>query len=101
LTPGGRLVVVDFFSKEEIPPVRFYLDHVLPLIGRLVSHSRSAYTYLRESKKGFWTPEELTQHLLAAGFREVMTKPDDGHRPLRRRRQTIRHLLTAHGSHLM
>jgi demethylmenaquinone methyltransferase/2-methoxy-6-polyprenyl-1,4-benzoquinol methylase len=75
LTPGGRLVVVDFFSKEEIPPVRFYLDHVLPLIGRLVSHSRSAYTYLRESKKGFWTPEELTQHLLAAGFREVMTKP--------------------------
>jgi demethylmenaquinone methyltransferase/2-methoxy-6-polyprenyl-1,4-benzoquinol methylase len=75
LAPGGRLVVVDFFSKDEILPVRFYLDHVLPLIGRVVSRSRSAYTYLRESKKGFWTPEELTHRLLATGFREVMTKP--------------------------
>jgi demethylmenaquinone methyltransferase/2-methoxy-6-polyprenyl-1,4-benzoquinol methylase len=75
LAPGGRLVVVDFFSKDEAFPVRFYLDHLLPLIGRVVSRSRSAYAYLRESKKGFWTPDELTQHLLAAGFREVMTKP--------------------------
>jgi demethylmenaquinone methyltransferase/2-methoxy-6-polyprenyl-1,4-benzoquinol methylase len=75
LAPGGRLVVVDFFRKEELPPIRLYLDLVIPLLGRIISRSRSAYTYLRESRKEFWTPDELAQRLLATGFREVITKP--------------------------
>lgn len=75
LAPGGRLVILDFFQKQEAAPVRFYLDRVLPVIGRVVSGSRSAYTYLRESKKQFWSPEEMAHRLLEAGFREVISKP--------------------------
>lgn len=75
LAPGGRLVVVDFFRREEAAPVRFYLDRILPIIGRLVSGSRSAYSYLRESKKAFWSPEEIAHRFLETGFRDVITRP--------------------------
>ncbi len=75
LAPGGRLVVVDFFHREEAPPVRFYLDRVLPLVGRIVSGSRSAYTYLRESKKTFWSPDDVAHRFLDIGLRDVITKP--------------------------
>ncbi len=75
LAPGGRLVVVDFFRREEAAPLRLYLDRVLPLLGRMISGSRAAYSYLRESKKGFWTPDETAHQLLDGGFRDVITKP--------------------------
>lgn len=75
LAPGGRLVIVDFFRREEAAPLRLYLDRVLPLLGRMISGSRAAYSYLRESKKGFWTPDETAHHLLDGGFRDVITKP--------------------------
>ncbi len=75
LAPGGRLVVVDFFRREDAAPLRLYLDHMLPLVGRIVSGSGAAYAYLRESKRGFWTPEEAARQFLDRGFREVLTKP--------------------------
>jgi|SRR5690554_4627947 len=71
LRPGGRLVVLEFPP----PPqgiwgalVRFYFRRVLPVIGGLVSGSRSAYTYLPTSVEGFMAPRALTGSMLQAGF---------------------------------
>ncbi|MEZ5065768.1 MAG: bifunctional demethylmenaquinone methyltransferase/2-methoxy-6-polyprenyl-1,4-benzoquinol methylase UbiE [bacterium] len=72
LAPGGRLVVVDFFRKRENPMMRLYLDQALPRIGRWISRSPSAYHYLRESKKGFLSPDEFVSLLHSVGFQPVV-----------------------------
>ena len=52
LRPGARFVILEF-STPRLPLVRaaylFYFHRILPLIGRLVSGHRTAYTYLPRS----------------------------------------------------
>lgn len=74
LAPGGKLVVLEF----TIPPnpllralYLLYFNRVLPVVGRIVSGHRWAYTYLPESVKGFPGPEALERRVSAAGFRET------------------------------
>jgi demethylmenaquinone methyltransferase/2-methoxy-6-polyprenyl-1,4-benzoquinol methylase len=55
LTPGGRLLVLDF-SMPRPPlrgPYRFYLHHVLPVIAGIVTREKSAYRYLGDSIEKF------------------------------------------------
>ena len=74
LAPGGRLVVLEFFKKKENPFVGFYLDHVLPRVGRWISRSPSAYSYLRRTKKGFLSPDEFVALLRSLGFQPVVVE---------------------------
>jgi demethylmenaquinone methyltransferase/2-methoxy-6-polyprenyl-1,4-benzoquinol methylase len=74
LAPGGRLVVVDFFQRDESALVRLYMEEVLPRVGRIVSGSASAYRYLRESKKTFLSPDDFAAALDAAGFSPVVLR---------------------------
>ncbi len=71
LTPGGRLVILDF-SVPTVWPVRslywFYFAQVLPRIGRLVSKHTTAYRYLPASVSAFPAPEELLSGLERTGF---------------------------------
>jgi demethylmenaquinone methyltransferase / 2-methoxy-6-polyprenyl-1,4-benzoquinol methylase len=71
LRPGGRLVILEF-ATPRFAPLRaaylFYFRRVLPLIGRLVSKHRDAYSYLPESVLAFPDPEALVQRLERAGF---------------------------------
>ena len=71
LTKGGRLCILEFPP----PPkggigvlYRFYFTRILPLIGGLVSGSRSAYQYLPESVERFPNPTTLAQMMTKAGF---------------------------------
>ena len=48
-----------------------YAHVVMPLIGRLVSHDNSAYTYLPASMEAFPQAEEMESILHRAGFAEV------------------------------
>jgi demethylmenaquinone methyltransferase/2-methoxy-6-polyprenyl-1,4-benzoquinol methylase len=67
---------------ELTPPPRFpmkqlfwvYAHVVMPLIGRLVSHDNSAYTYLPASMEAFPQPEQMEGILKRAGFEEVQWK---------------------------
>jgi demethylmenaquinone methyltransferase/2-methoxy-6-polyprenyl-1,4-benzoquinol methylase len=74
LLPGGRLVVLEFFRRKESRLLRFYLDHVLPRIGRWISGSPSAYSYLRQSTKGFLSPDEFVSLLHSVGYSPVVAK---------------------------
>jgi len=72
--PGVRFVIFEF-STPPLAIVRafyhLYFDHVLPLVGRLVSGHGSAYTYLPMSVSHFPTEETLASHMRRAGFTTV------------------------------
>lgn len=74
LAPGGRLVVLEF-AVPSVAPLRalylFYFRRLLPLIGRLLSDSSSAYDYLPSSVLGFPQRQAFLDRLGAAGFAEL------------------------------
>jgi demethylmenaquinone methyltransferase/2-methoxy-6-polyprenyl-1,4-benzoquinol methylase len=78
LTTGGRLAILEF-SMPQTPVIshvyRWYFRHVLPRIGRLVSHHEEAYTYLPESVGVWATPETFANVLRDSGFSDVRATP--------------------------
>ena len=74
LRPGGMVAILEF-----IPPERgllqnvykFYLNRLLPLVGRIFSNHTFAYSYLAESINNFPTAEAFCRQMQAAGFRQV------------------------------
>jgi ubiquinone/menaquinone biosynthesis methyltransferase len=74
VTAGGRLVVLEFFrnpSRLRNAPMQLYFQHVLPAVGRLVSHDRDAYSYLPRSVGRFATQREFAAMLADAGWTDV------------------------------
>ncbi|MGF1504969.1 MAG: bifunctional demethylmenaquinone methyltransferase/2-methoxy-6-polyprenyl-1,4-benzoquinol methylase UbiE [Chloroflexi bacterium] len=77
LKPGGYVVCLDTTPPAENPLKPFilmYFKHVIPLMGRLITGSADAYTYLPESTKGFKTADELSAIMRAVGFTGVRYK---------------------------
>lgn len=78
LKPGGQLAILEF-SYPTNPIIRWgydlFFSNILPLIGRMISKDKSAYTYLNESVKNFMWGEEMCRHIEAAGFTDVKFKP--------------------------
>jgi demethylmenaquinone methyltransferase / 2-methoxy-6-polyprenyl-1,4-benzoquinol methylase len=74
LTPGGKLVILEF-STPRVAVLKslylFYFRRVLPIVGRLVSGHHTAYTYLPRSVANFPVEEELADHMTSAGFARV------------------------------
>lgn len=71
LKQGGQLTILEF-SYPSNPIVRtlynIYFSYILPLIGRIVSHDKTAYTYLNRSVKNFIWGEAFIHHLHDIGF---------------------------------
>jgi demethylmenaquinone methyltransferase / 2-methoxy-6-polyprenyl-1,4-benzoquinol methylase len=78
LKDGSPLMVLEF-SKPTIFPVKqfywFYSKAFLPLIGRIISKDKSAYTYLPESIADFPYGNTLTTILNNCGFENCWYKP--------------------------
>lgn len=71
LVPGGRACILEFGSgKQRIwgGMYNLYLNHVLPGIGRCISHDKSAYTYLADTIRNFPVAEALEEEMREAGF---------------------------------
>lgn len=74
LRPGGRFVIVEssqpknrFIRKLD----HFYLRACVYPFGCWLSGNRNAYNYLTLSATRYYSPEELQEMLLKAGFRQV------------------------------
>ena len=71
LKPSGQLNIIEFFKDGvTFPPVEWYLDILVPLIGNIIS-STKAYSYLRRSSREFCTRGEFEELLESIGFRDV------------------------------
>ncbi len=78
LTPGGRILVLEF-SLPANPQLKaahlFYLRHFLPKIGGWISKSQDAYRYLNETIETFPYGENFCTLLKDAGFKNVQANP--------------------------
>jgi demethylmenaquinone methyltransferase/2-methoxy-6-polyprenyl-1,4-benzoquinol methylase len=77
LRPGGEFGILEF-SEPRGPLGKIYnvyFKSVLPRIGRLISGSSGAYSYLPASVQRFPEPQELLVRMRAVGFREASWTP--------------------------
>lgn len=78
LTPGGKLVILEFTRMEHRllgPFFRFYFHYVLPILGGIISGSFGAYRYLPSSVDDFPDPVHLGREMHEAGFADVRYRP--------------------------
>jgi len=78
LKTTGTFVVLETAVPTKTPfkqGYQFHCKYVLPIIGRLFSKDRSAYTYLSESAAVFPHGENFNNILRKIGFIEVENKP--------------------------
>lgn len=77
LKPNGELIVLEF-SKPKYPFISFfynlYLNHILPLIGRLFSKHIYAYTYLPTTINEFVYGKNFIEKLKGVGFQKTSYK---------------------------
>jgi demethylmenaquinone methyltransferase/2-methoxy-6-polyprenyl-1,4-benzoquinol methylase len=74
LKPGGRFCILEFGTGRRRlwgGLYNFYLNRVLPTLGRLVSGDRLAYRYLAETIREFPDERRLAHELLDAGYARV------------------------------
>ena len=78
MIPGGRFVILETSVPTHFPFKQGYYMYtrgILPVIGRLFSKDRVAYTYLSKSASVFPFGEKLNNILRKIGFIEVENKP--------------------------
>ncbi|WP_424494928.1 bifunctional demethylmenaquinone methyltransferase/2-methoxy-6-polyprenyl-1,4-benzoquinol methylase UbiE [Salinimicrobium sp. GXAS 041] len=78
LKPGGVFVILETSVPTKFPykqGYNFYTKNLLPLIGKLFSKDKDAYSYLSESAAAFPHGEKLNNILRKIGFTNVENKP--------------------------
>lgn len=78
LKPGGMLAVLEFSKPHTFPMkqlVNFYYRFILPLVGRMVSSDKRAYTYLPESIQAFPEGQRFLDVMKKTGFSDVSWQP--------------------------
>lgn len=74
LRPGGHLVILELSTPQRFPMKQLYKVNsrlFIPTLGRLISHNKSAYTYLPQSIQAFPQGEVMVEVIRKAGFSEV------------------------------
>ena len=72
LSPGGVLCVIELSTPEHFPMRQFYKFYtytIIPLVGRIVSRDKQAYTYLPRSVAAVAQGEEMLDIFRKAGFK--------------------------------
>jgi len=78
LVPGGRFCILEFGAgRQKILRgcYNLYLNHILPLIGRVFSGDAQAYRYLAATIQAFPDDRSLIRELRMAGFDRVYALP--------------------------
>lgn len=77
LKPSGKFYVLEFSMPRKFPMAqlyKFYFWAILPLIGRMISGHKQAYTYLPESVSAFPDGINFIQLMKNAGFSDCKFK---------------------------
>ena len=78
LKPGGTFVVLETSVPTKFPykqGYRFHTSVILPLVGRLFSKDKVAYSYLSESANSFPFGKKFNNILVKNGFSTAVDKP--------------------------
>ncbi len=78
LKPNGKLVILETSVPTKFPykqGYRFHSSVILPIIGKLFSKDKVAYSYLSESANSFPFGEKFNNILLKNGFTTATDKP--------------------------
>jgi len=78
LEPGGTAVILEFSLPRGVVLRGCYLAYLrlgVPVIGALLSGSKSAYRYLNESIEAFYRPDDFCALMRQVGFSEVAATP--------------------------
>jgi demethylmenaquinone methyltransferase/2-methoxy-6-polyprenyl-1,4-benzoquinol methylase len=78
LKPGGAAVILEPSVPKRFPMKQLfglYFRGILPLVGRLVSKDRRAYTYLPESVKAFPNGKEFVSICEKVGYKNCRYQP--------------------------
>lgn len=78
LKPGGKFIIVESSqpSNPAIKPLfHIFLKGFVSPVGSLISKNKGAYQYLATSVSNYFTPNEVRQMLLKAGFSSVTYRP--------------------------
>jgi len=81
LAPGGRVVILELSvpaSRLLAVGHRCYNRYVVPLAGRIIARSRTAYQYLVDSVANFPRPPQVLDMLTRAGFETATARPIHG-----------------------
>lgn len=77
LKPKGRCLILEFSLPPK--PIRafylFYLRHILPWVGGLISKDKMAYRYLNQTIEHFPSGRDFCFHMEGAGFSQVQAIP--------------------------
>lgn len=77
LKPSGHVLIIELTTPPSFPMKQLfwiYAHVVMPLLGRLISHDNSAYTYLPASMKAFPQAEKMEMILKEIGFHHIHWK---------------------------
>lgn len=78
LVPGGLAAVLEFSLPANALLRRlhlFYLRHILPFLGGIVSGDKDAYRYLNRTVEAFPYGQAFVELMTTAGFRHVTATP--------------------------
>jgi demethylmenaquinone methyltransferase/2-methoxy-6-polyprenyl-1,4-benzoquinol methylase len=74
LNKDGILVILEFSKPKHFPVKQiyhFYFKYITPMVGKMFSKDKSAYTYLPESVNAFPAGEEFLSVLKKTGFKDT------------------------------
>ncbi len=78
LKKNGHIIILEFSNPTRFPVKQlyaFYFRRILPMVGKWVSKSNHAYTYLPDSVGYFPSGEDFTKYLVEAGFSSTNARP--------------------------
>ncbi len=78
LKPGGKFVVLETSNPTKFPfkqGYKFYTNFILPVIGKIFSKDKVAYSYLSESANSFPFGEAFNNILQKNGFNNAKNLP--------------------------
>lgn len=74
LEPNGKVTILEFrLPKNKLVKslYMFYFNKVLPILGRIISKDKEAYTYLPESVNAFDEKIDLEKYLTETNFNNI------------------------------